>query len=345
MTDRDIVIYGAGSVGSSIGGWLAPRCPNLSILTRGRHAAAVREKGLAVSLKGEKKPATPVPVNVITDMSERPNAEIVILTVKNYDLDAAAREVKKKLKHEPLIVALQNGLENQKILPTFFKRVIYGVICYSSWRQDPGTVRASRKGPILLGTPNNDPALSDDLEKIREVFSYGFEARVTDDLVNAAVTKMILNLSNATLTLVGHGERPIRSVRTLKHIMIGSMLEGFDIARRSGFKEVPIPGAPASRVLRISAALPEFLSDVMFRGNLASVDINSMGQDILKSGRDRTELESLTGYFIGLADRLKMPAPYNRTVYDLCRKRFAVKPFVPMDETEVWKEIEKRFGT
>ncbi len=340
MTDHNIVIYGAGSVGSSVGGWLAPHCPNLSLLARGEHAAAMRKKGLLVYIKDQDPHPSHTPVRVIADISERPGAEIVVITVKNYSLEPAAKDIRKKLKGEPLIVALQNGLENQKILPAYFKRVVYGVICYNSRREGPGVVGASRNGPILLGTVDNDPKLAADLQEAQEIFSLGLDARVTTDLKNAAVTKMILNLSNAVLTLVGHGYREIQSFRALKHIMTGSMLEGFDIAIRAGFREVPIPGAPSRGLLRFSTRLPEFLSDKIFRKNLSMVDLNSMGQDILQFGRDVTELQSLTGYFIGLAEKLKMEVPYNRTIYELCQKRFAEKPFVPMDETAVWHEIQ-----
>jgi 2-dehydropantoate 2-reductase len=338
----DIVIYGAGSVGSSVGGWLAPHCPTLSLLSRGDHAAAMKTAGLTVFLKKEKKRPAPVPVNVIADLSERPNADIIVIAVKNYGLPEAARDITAKLKGQPLIVALQNGLENREILPKYFKRVIYGVVCYNSWREAPGVIGANRKGPILLGTPGNAPALAADLGVVHKIFSLGLDARITGDLPNAAMTKMITNLSNAILTLVGHGYREIRSFRALKHIMVGSMLEGFDIARGAGFTLAPVPGAPGPGMMRFSTALPEFLSDIIFKKTLASVDLNSMGQDILQFGRDRTELESLTGYFVGLADKMNMPAPYNRTIYGLCRKRFAVKPFVPMDETELWEKIRER---
>ncbi len=242
----------------------------------------------------------------------------------------------------PLIVALQNGLENREILPKYFKRIIYGVVCYNSWREAPGVVGANRKGPILLGVPDNDPSLAGDLGEVHRIFSLGLDARITPDLRNAAMTKMVVNLSNAVLTLVGHGYREIRSIRTLKHIMIGTMLEGFDIARRAGFAPASIPGAPSPAMVRVSTVLPEFLSDLIFKGNIDSVDLNSMGQDILQHGRDASELESLTGYFVGLADTLGIAAPYNRTVYDLCRKKFTERPFAPMDEAAVWREIVKR---
>ncbi len=344
MSEHEIVIYGAGSVGSSVGGWLAPHCPNLSLLSRGDHAAAIGKKGLIVSLKGEKARPDHLPVSVISDLSQRPSAEIVVITVKNYGLAAAAADIKKKLEKEPLIVALQNGVENQKILPKYFSRVIYGIVCYNSWREGPGIVRANRRGPILLGTPDNDPSLVNDLDEVREIFSQGLDARITEDFRNAAVTKMVMNLANSILTLVGHGFRDISSMRALKHIVTGTLLEGIEIASKAGYREAKVPGAPTRSLLRFSALLPESLSDIIFAGNIKKVDLNSMGQDLLQMKRKQTELDSLNGFFIALADSLKMPAPYNRTIYEICRKRFAKTPFVPMDETEVWKEIGKRLG-
>jgi len=341
---HEIVIYGAGSVGSSLGGWLAPHYPNLSFLARGDHAAAMKKKGLIVSLKGEKSRPSRLAVSVIGDLTERPDTEIVVITVKNYSLPSAAADIKKKLKKEPLIVALQNGVENREILPKYFSRVIYGIVCYNSWRVEPGIICANKQGPILLGTPDNDGALAGTLEEVRQIFSLALDARITKDLANAAVTKMVMNLTNSILTLVGHGFREITSMRALKHIVTGTLLEGIEIAAREGYREAKVPGAPTRGLLEFSEWLPESMSDIVFAGNINKVDLNSMGQDLLQLGRNVTELESLNGFFIALADSHGMRAPYNRTIYEICKKRFAKTPFTPMDETEVWRAIQKRLG-
>ncbi len=67
-----------------------------------------------------------------------------------------------------------------------------------------------------------------------------------------------------------------------------------------------------------------------------------MGQDVIQRGRSETELESLNGVIIRLADQHGIAAPYNRTVYELCRQRFAASPFEPMDVRDVLAAVERR---
>jgi 2-dehydropantoate 2-reductase len=343
MTDyRTIVIYGAGAVGSSIAGWIIPEIDRISVLARGEHAEVMRKNGLSLSIKGETASPVPISVDVISDLAERPETDVVILTVKNYSLDDAAKDIKKNLRKQSLIVAMQNGIENRKILPRYFNRVIYGVVCYNSWIEAPGIIGASGNGPILLGVADGDAGLKKELSEIAALLGRGMDIRITDDLINAVYSKMVMNLTNSVLTLVGQKFRPIESIRALKKVMVGTIIEGAEIAKNAGYREVGLPGMPSMKMIRISSRLPEFVSDFSFKKNIAGVGINSMGQDILVHHRKVTELDSLNGYFIDLADRLKMEAPYNRTIYETSKELFARIPFVPISESELWKRIQKR---
>ena len=65
-----------------------------------------------------------------------------------------------------------------------------------------------------------------------------------------------------------------------------------------------------------------------------------MAQDILQKGSTDSELESLNGYFMALADKHDIKAPYNKTVYELCRAEFENPGFKPWDVKEVWAKVE-----
>ena len=137
----EMVIFGAGPVGGSVGGWIAAEYDNIHFLDQGDIAAGMKAKGITLYEGGRKEETTQhVNVNVIDDLAERPDADIIVLAVKNYSLDAVARAVKDKAGDKAIIVALQNGVENQAILPRYFSRVLYGVIGYNAWMDEPGVI-------------------------------------------------------------------------------------------------------------------------------------------------------------------------------------------------------------
>jgi len=339
-----IVIYGAGAVGSTVGGWLYPHHPSVTLLSRGEHAQKMKADGLVVRLKGDRSDPLPIRAPVITGIYEQPEASLLIIAVKNYGLEAACQEIAGVLGNDVTVLGLQNGVENQEILPRYFERVVYGVVCYNAWLESPGVAFANRPGPIVLGVTTDDPEAIALRNETAALLARGMDIETTDRFVDAAHSKVILNLSNAVLTLVGHGFRKIESVRTLKHIMVGALLEGMEITERAGYSEYRLPKNPGWGLIRLASRLPEFISDMIFKNDLKSVDLTSMGQDVLQIGRIDTELESLTGYILSLADQYNIPAPVNRTIYELCKSEFKKPAFTPMSEKEIWARIQERIG-
>jgi hypothetical protein len=67
---------------------------------------------------------------------------------------------------------------------------------------------------------------------------------------------------------------------------------------------------------------------------------SSMTQDVLMRGSAASEIDSLTGYIVRLADRHGVPAPYNRTIYRLAKERFG-PGFQPMRCEDLLAEVEK----
>ena len=56
MNDNlNIIVYGAGAIGSSIGGWIFANYPNIYLKARGDHAKAMKEKGLKLYMKDKEK--------------------------------------------------------------------------------------------------------------------------------------------------------------------------------------------------------------------------------------------------------------------------------------------------
>ncbi|MFA6450429.1 MAG: 2-dehydropantoate 2-reductase [bacterium] len=334
-----IVILGAGAIGGSVGAWIAEKYKDIYFLDQGKIADAMREKGITTYLGEKSDKKTNVRVNVISDLSEIPTPDAIAICVKNYSLDAVSKMIKEKVGDAPVIIAMQNGIENQAILPKYFSKIIYCVISYNAWIDEPGVIGYQKRGPLIIGTLIND--LNDEMEKIAKVFNKGVETIITPHIQDAARSKMVINLTNSLTTLVGHRVREISDPSLFQNLLSNLTLEGARIVKNAGYKECKLGGMPSWTLLAAGAKLPQFITKGMFEKNVAKMVMSSMAQDVIMRGSSDSELESLNGYFIKLADKQGMKVPYNRAVYELCKREFAKPKFEPIDVTEVYAKVEE----
>ncbi|MFZ5351139.1 MAG: ketopantoate reductase family protein [Bacillota bacterium] len=336
---KKIVIFGAGAIGGSVGAWIAEMYDNIYFIDQGATAEAMKSKGITTYLQGNKDKAVNVTVKTADSLTECGYIDVLVLSVKTYSLDNVCRYIKESIKNEPIIVALQNGVENQNVIPKYFKRVIYGVISYNAWFDEPGVIGYQKKGPLILGT--FDKELESEMEEICRLFNMGVETITTDHFQDAAHSKMVINLTNSLTTLIGLRYRDITSMKLFKKVLSNLTYEGVRIAKASGFKECKLGGMPSWKTMWAAVHLPDFITDGVFRKNVDKMVLSSMGQDVLQRKGHDTELETLNGHFIKLADKAGLKIPYNRAVYELCREEFSKPEFEPITIEKVWERVQK----
>ncbi|MGB8780389.1 MAG: 2-dehydropantoate 2-reductase N-terminal domain-containing protein [Candidatus Bathyarchaeia archaeon] len=334
-----VVVVGAGAIGSSIAGWIAPKYGNLSLLARGETLEVIKNRGLKSYLKGGRLTAAALPVHGIGSLVEIALPDVIVITVKNYDLDTTSHGLRAHLgDHEPIVVALQNGVQNQQVLPRYFGRVVYGVVCYNAWRDGPGEVGHEPRGYVILGTPAND--LQDEAQAVARIFGLGLDCVTTDRLQDAVHCKLVINLANALMTLVGFQRRPIGSFNLLVRMTLKLFWEGIQLLQAAGFHEHSLGPIPSWRSIKMGATLPAFMMGALYRLNTKRLGLNSMAQDVF-GGRTTTELETLNGYMLDLARRAGFSTPINETIYEVAKERFGPN-FQPISEQELWGMIERK---
>lgn len=342
--DLKVLIYGAGAVGSSIGGWLYPELSDrLFLKSRGKHASAMKEKGLYLYLKGEKENKENYSIKMIDDVSEVSDIDIIFLTVKNYDLEAASKDISSKLGDDKIIVGLQNGVKNQEILPKYFKKIIYGVICFNAWINDPSVVGYKKRGPIILGTL--DEKNEDELNQVAEILNLGVKTEISENIQDAIHTKAVLNSLNALYTLVGLRYRKIEDYKLLGKITRKLLYEGMDIVQEKGYKEHKLGSLANWRTVKLAGKLPSFLSTWLYKRKLKVYVLSSTASDVIIRKKVKNELDSLNGYLINLAAEVGVGAPYNKCIYNICKKKFDnPEKFEPISVHEVWDYIEQNLN-
>jgi len=340
ITNPKIVFFGTGAIGGSVGAWIAENYDNVWLYDRKETADIIRVNGISTYCGGEKSTATTVRAKVLDDINGLSDADVIAVCVKNYSLGEACSQIKNICGDRPVIIGMQNGAENLKIMPEYFTKVIYCVIGYNAWIDSPGVVGYQKKGPLVLGTTRS--GLEAETAAIAAIWNRGVETVVSDRIRDAIHTKIVINLANSLTTLIGLGFREITDYPMFQKILTNMTGEGVRIVKAAGYLEYKIGGMPPWFLLRAMSVLPGFITGRIFRKNVRKMVISSMAQDIIARGGHTSELDTINGYMLSLADKHGVSAPYNRAVYEMCRREFAREKFTPLSIEDVGAEVLRR---
>lgn len=335
-----VVVVGAGVIGGSVGAWIAENYDNIFFYDLPENNELMRKNGITTYPQGNREAAVRGEVKVLGSLSEAADADVVIIGVKNYSLDGVAKRVKEAVGDGPIVVGMQNGRDNQEILPKYFTKVVYCVISYNAWTDGPMVIGYQKKGPLHLGTRHNE--LQQELDEIARIFNLGVETHVTQALGDAVHSKLVINLTNSLTTLVGMSFKPISDMAVFQKLLSNLLWEGVQIVKAAGYRESRLGGMPPWRMLWMSTKLPRAVTKGLFARNVKKMVISSMAQDVIQRACGDSELDSLNGYLLNLAAKHRVDAPFNRTIYELCKREFCKPVFEPLDVKAVWEEVQKR---
>lgn len=298
-----IVAVGAGGVGGFYGGMLAAEggC-EVAFVARGPHLAAIREAGLTIARDGGRPPIHLPRPEVAETAAALGRADLVLLGVKLWDLDATIPAIRPLMAEGTAVLALQNGVTKDTALVAAFgaDRVIGGVAYVASHIARPGVI--VQTGPmqrLLFGpyTPATQP-LAEAL--LRAGLAAGLDSVLETDIRRAIWQKFVflVGLSGTTATTRG----PIGPVRANPHsraFLRDLMAEVIAVGQAEG-------------VVLDSADLDA----AMQRADTVSPAMTSSLAHDLAAGR-RLETPWLAGAVLELGARHGIPTPCNRAVRDI----------------------------
>jgi 2-dehydropantoate 2-reductase len=182
----NIIILGAGALGTVLGAHLARAGEGVTLIARGNRAAFLQEHGATITGLVD----FTVPVRVVTDPQQVHEADILIVTVKTYDMASALTSIKHMQVES--VFSLQNGvLKNEQLAQTFGWDKVLGAMTHFSAEVLPtGTVRFRTNqglylGALPKGTSARVQALGDLLEHV------GIVAQVTPHIQSFEWSKYV----------------------------------------------------------------------------------------------------------------------------------------------------------
>ena len=192
------VIYGAGAIGGAIGGCLFRSGHDVTLIARGAHARALRDRGLTLR-SAEGSDTLPVPVAGHPGEARLRDGDVVVLAMKSQDTAAAVEALAGCAPPGIAVACAQNGVENERIALRAFADV-YGVNVYGpATHLEPGVVLAFSSPVTGILDVGRYPDGTDDTARAvaaaLEASTFRSDAR--PDILRWKYNKLLLNLGNA----------------------------------------------------------------------------------------------------------------------------------------------------
>src|SRR5438876_10362040 len=142
-----IIVLGTGALGSVIGAHLVRAGEEVIFIARGQRAAFLQQHGLRLTGLAD----FTVPVTVTTRPQEIQDADVLMVTVKTYDMESALASVQHLTVSS--VLSWQNGvLKNEQLARTFgWERVLGAAAIVSGEVLPEGTVRFTLNERLALG--------------------------------------------------------------------------------------------------------------------------------------------------------------------------------------------------
>lgn len=197
-----VVVVGAGAIGSLFGALLLRAGNDVTLVGRPAHVETIARNGLRI----EGRTTGTYRVRAVAELPLALEVDLGLLTVKSYDLGAAAEIFGRTVKFPLPVVALQNGLGIEAIVEKALRTagwsdpeqwIVRGINYVPATYVGPGTVRHAGDGELLLA----DVGPGTHAQSIAEAFrAAGVSARVTTDRDREVWRKVLVNAAILPIT-------------------------------------------------------------------------------------------------------------------------------------------------
>lgn len=291
-------VVGVGGVGGYFGGRLARAGHEVALIARGDHLTAIREAGLQV-----RSPAGDFAVRpaLATDSpAEVGPVDVVLVGVKSWQLEAAARSLGPLIGPDTAVLPLLNGVEAADVVAAAVgpAHTIGGLCRIIAEIAAPGVIHHAGIEPTLIFGELDNRRSPRAEALLAALQGAGVQASVAADINAAIWEKFMLICTWSGLGAVTRA--PIGAWRALPatRALAGQVLA--EVAALAAARGVAVSPGAAAATLALIDGVP-------------AAGTASMQRDIL-AGRP-SELEAQNGAVVRLGGRAGVPTPANAFIY------------------------------
>jgi 2-dehydropantoate 2-reductase len=352
-----VLVFGAGAVGTYVGGSLVTAGHRVVFIERPSIAAGLHAHGLRLDVSADKHRRTAEPlivppisfgcVSSLEEALELGPFEVAIFAMKSFDTVTALQEVKPLADRMPPILCLQNGVDNEPLIAAVLgsDRVIAGTVTCSIARCSAGDIVLEKARGIGIAAGHR---LSERLGIVLNTAS--LNAHLYPRPADMKWSKLLANLpGSATAAIVDMSPAEVFAHPGLYNLEMRMAHETLAVMASQRIHPVDLPRIPV-RALALALRLPPFLSHPVLvkvvgggrGGKMPSFHID------LHAGRRQSEVEWLQGAVVRYGEKFGIPTPVNRllteTLLSLVRGEVPITEFSHQPEKLIALSTNERYA-
>jgi 2-dehydropantoate 2-reductase len=301
------LVYGAGAVGSVLGGMLSMHHHDVCLVGRDAHVDAISAGGLRIKSTTAEYVAHPGACSAITaDVAGK--AECVVLAVKSQDLAGALDAVAPAIPAGLPVLCIQNGIGAEESAATRFGHVCGAVVRMTCSMVQPGHVSFQTGGRVVVGKyPRGADTLSRSLAAA--ITEAGFDSVVSKDIMADKWLKVAVNVQSVFHAVIDPRDHDTNEFQALK---VGILEETRRVFKAGKVKARSCDGRDPS----IEEMIDTLRKPRARRAEHGVKVRNSVWQDLYLKRRS-IEADFIHGPVIALGEQHGVPVPYNRAALEL----------------------------
>ncbi|MBU2427384.1 MAG: 2-dehydropantoate 2-reductase [Gammaproteobacteria bacterium] len=307
-------IVGAGAIGCFLGALLS-QDKTLSVQFFGRETLAVELAAYGLTAGFNQQSLTVNAPAFFTSMVSLIECDVILLTVKATSLPHLIPQLKKFIRPDVPVIALQNGVGISTMLENELANPIYrAIVPFNVVKTTAGTFSMASGGDFVW--PQSEDHR---LQYLAAIFKrLGLPIRCASDMQAVEYGKLMLNLNNALNAISGLPLKQQLSCLELRQILAAAMLEWLAVCQ--ALQIIPesltrLPNHWLPKLLRLPTPLFKVFARSMLR--IDAHARSSMWDDI-QAGR-RTEIMYLNGAVERLGIQTGVRTPVNSAIVELVK--------------------------
>ncbi len=322
----NILVYGSGAVGGYLGGKLAHSGHDVTLVARPVVAEAINSGGLLVTEGNKTIKSWPKAITAVTRafMDENVNYDLIILTMKSYDLKAALDPLIAFCPQPPALLTTQNGIGVEEIVANNVaaERITSAAITIPISKETANhlIVESGSRG-IGLAPVKARTSVQQWVNLWQQV---GLNTHALDDYRAMKWSKALLNMmGNATSAILNRSPAVLYKSSAIFELEVTMLREALRVMRALNLKPVDLPGAPTKRLVLGIRTLPQFLLQPVLTRLLAQGGrgdkMPSFHTD-LTAGKGKSEVIFHNGAVARLGRQHNIATPVNAALTDILLK-------------------------